>query len=85
MCDEATAYALEQIPEEPGKFTNPAAAFRHAQETAYMRETLKIKVVEAIREKAKDESRQSGAASGWLRSELNRGSGRRRCRCRRRS
>ena len=58
MCDEATAYALEQIPEEPGKFTNPAAAFRHAQETAYMRETLKIKVVEAIREKAKDESRQ---------------------------
>ena len=58
MCDEATAYALEQIPEEPGKFTNPAAAFKHAQETAYMRETLKIKVVEAIREKAKDESRQ---------------------------
>ena len=58
MCEEATAYALEQIPEEPGKFTNPAAAFKHAQETAYMRETLKIKVVEAIREKAKDESRQ---------------------------
>lgn len=58
MCEEATAYALEQIPEEPGKFTNPAAAFKHAQETAYMRETLKIKVVEAIRDKAKDESRQ---------------------------
>ena len=58
MCEEATAYALEQIPEEPGKFTNPMLAFRHAQETAYMRETLKIKVVEAIREKAKDESRQ---------------------------
>ena len=55
MCDEATAYALEQIPEEPGKFTNPAAAFKHAQETTHMRETLKIKVVEAIRDKAKDE------------------------------
>lgn len=58
VCEEATTYALEQIPEEPGKFTNPAAAFKHAQETAYMRETLKIKVVEAIREKAVDESRQ---------------------------